>query len=113
MENDLLKFCRYYHGGDKNPYEGKDQNKAMFYCYEKAWIDLMTQSNENAEAERGINNLISEYLTDYLNNGLVNFSFNDNVPLTLKALLFNRYQHWNMGGIDGFKDFYLNEYLGG
>lgn len=37
-ESDLLQYCRYYKGERKNPYEGKEQNKAMLWMYERAWI---------------------------------------------------------------------------
>lgn len=100
--NNLIDYCRYYKGEEENPFEGKDQNKAMFWFYERHWVNEISK-NEN---------LISEYLSDYLRNDLDNFSFNDHIPITLKALLFNRYNHWNMGGAEGFKEFYLKEYLG-
>ena len=111
MNSDLLKFCRYYKGEEENPYENINQNEAMFWFYEKSWISFITGSYGNVSAERNAKNLISEYLTDYLNSGLANFSFNDGIPLTLKTLLFNRYQHWNMSGVDGFMKFYKKEYL--
>lgn len=37
-ESDLLQYCRYYKDERKNPYEGKEQNKAMLWMYERAWI---------------------------------------------------------------------------
>lgn len=97
--NELIKFCRYYHGGDKNPYEGKDQNKAMFWIYERHWLQEASRKEPD----------FSLVLTDYLNRGLNDFSFDDGVPLTLKALLFNRFEQWNEG--DGFEEWYKSEYL--
>lgn len=110
--NNLIDHCRYYKGEDNNPFDGKDPNKAMFWFYEKYWVDAKNQSTKNNEAGRYKKNLISEYLTEYNNNGLANFSFNDNTPVTLKALLFNRYSHFSMCDAEGFKKFYLKEYLG-
>ena len=110
--NNLIDYCRYYKGEEINPFEGKDQNKAMFWFYEKYWVNFKTQAANNNEAGKHKENLISEYLTDYINCGLSNFSFNDNTPVTLKALLFNRYNHFSMCDVEGFKAFYLKEYLG-
>ena len=36
----------------------------------------------------------------------------DNTPVTLKALLFNRYSHWMGCNTDGFKKWYKKEYHG-
>ena len=40
----------------------------------------------------------------------------DGIPLSLKALLYNRYSHWNSGfpienEINGFKEFLQDNYL--
>lgn len=102
MGNDLLKFCRYFKGENEKPFDGRNQNKGMFWEYERYWVLESSKRKPN----------FSDMLTEYLNNDLLNFSFSDGVPTTLKSLLFNRYQKWNMSGAEGFKDFYLNEYLG-
>lgn len=98
--NELIKFCRYYHGGDKNPYEGKDQNKAMFWLYERHWLQEASQNTPD----------FSNELTEYLNLGLNDYRYDDGVPLTLKALLYNRYSHWMSADVEAFKEFYENEY---
>lgn len=98
----FIELCRYFKGEEQNPYDGKDQNKAMFWEYERYWVLESSKREPN----------FSDMLTEYLNNDLLNFCFSDGVPTTLKSLLFNRYQKWNMSGVNGFKDFYLNEYLG-
>lgn len=104
MENkELLKFCRYYKGGKINPYIGKDQNKAMFWEYERYWV---LQSKKDGA--------FSEALTDYVNNDLDQFNFNDGVPVTLKAVLFNRYAQTAYSlrdAVEPFKEFYKKEYL--
>lgn len=95
MEEDLLKFCRYYHGEKDNPYEG---NEAMLWDYERVWVREMMKDNS-----------FSEYLSDYLIYGLRDFSKFDHTPITLKALLFNRYARgaYSMqDAVEGFKDFY-------
>ena len=36
--DELLTSCRYYKGENENPY--KDGNKALFWDFEKNWIDM-------------------------------------------------------------------------
>ena len=101
--NELIKFCRYYHGGDKNPYEGKDQNKAMFWDIERYWLIESMKRSPN----------FSEALTMYLNCGLNDFSFDDGVPLTLKAEFFYRYAKTAYSlsdAVEPFKELYQREY---
>lgn len=43
-KKDYLPFCRYYKGEKENPY--KSGNKALFWDYERAWIDLMEFRHE-------------------------------------------------------------------
>ena len=99
-ESDLLQYCRYYKGERKNPYEGKEQNKAMLWMYERAWIhDTM------AVIARGDANVSeSRNLDEYA----------DGVPITLKSLLFNRYAQGNMSSladcVEPFKKFYKQYY---
>lgn len=100
MDKNLLAYCRYYKGEKVNPYEGKNQNKAMFWFYEMSWVNESSKSEPN----------FSDTLTEYLNRGFANFNYNDGVPITLKALLFNRFEHWNEGG--GFEDWYKTQYIG-
>ena len=109
--NKLIDLCRYYKGEDNNPFEGKDQNKAMFWFYEKYWVEQTLKIEKEGENSHAVK-YIGEMISDYQNAGLWNFEVFDHVPLALKALLFNRYNHWNIGGTDGFKEFYLKEYIG-
>lgn len=103
VDNGLIKYCRYYRGENKNPYSGINQNKAMFWDYERFWI--LDSKREGA---------FSDMLTDYVNNDLDKFSFNDGVPINLKALLFNRYAQTAYSlrdAVEPFKEFYKKEYL--
>lgn len=96
-KKDLLKFCRYYKGQEDNPYKGK--NEEWLFKYERHWCELMMKDDE----------IISDFVNDYINAGLAHFSETDNVPITLKAIMFNRYaQHNEMFTIDEFKDWYKN-----
>lgn len=54
-------------------------------------------------------------LDEYISAGLSEFNMMDDTPITLKALLFNRYCHWCGGyglieDAKAFKKFYLNSY---
>ena len=54
---------------------------------------------------------LEEITNEYRSQGLENFSEEDGTPISLKAILFNRYEHWLEGGTDGFKRFYRKTYL--
>lgn len=96
-ENDLLQYCRYYKGQKENPY--KEQNDRLFWEYEKYWINAMLNKSETQ---------LSEYINDYLREGYKDFEKFDDTPMTLKALLLNRFDHWMPGG--NFKEFYKKQY---
>lgn len=96
---DLLHHCRYYKGERKCPFQG---TKEMLWGWEKAWIKMI-QSEDEKDSE-----FLSKALEDYILAGLSDFEKYDDIPLTLKAILYNRFDHWNGGG--GFKLFYLRYY---
>ncbi len=93
---ELLRFCKYYKG-----VESEDDLPLMAF-YEKCWVDRMLEDDK--EDIRGL-------IIEYVNNNLETFSLDDGVPLSLKALLYNRYQHWSWGSPEGFKEFYYKRYL--
>ena len=94
----LIEQCRYYKGEDKNPFDGVEQNKAMLWFYELKWVEFNFTDPT----------LLIEYVEDYNRAGLSGFNSADGVPITLKALLHNRYEKWNEG--PGFEKFYLKYY---
>lgn len=99
-KEELLKYCRYYKGQKNNPYT--DRKEEYLYIYERAWVELMMSNDDE---------IISTLIDDYINAGLAHFSETDNVPITLKAVMYNRYaQHNEMFKIDEFKNWYLCEY---
>lgn len=110
--DDLLPFCRYYKDGEENPYEGKDQNKAMLWFYERAWIHDTLAIVEKGEAGAAEDD--GRVLDEYLAVGLSEFENMDDTPITLKALLFNRYSKGNMSSmsdcVEPFKEFYKRYY---
>ena len=94
-----LQFCRYYKGEEKSPY--KNDMQSLLWDYERIWIDLSVKKD----------NYLGKMLDDYLAAGLQSFEKADNTPATLKALLYNRYEHWTQGTSDGFKQWYKNVYI--
>ena len=96
MNRDLLLFCRYYKGQNKNPYEGKDEEN--LWEYEKFWYE--NTINEDSSFDY--------FLSEYIRAGLADFCKYDNVPITLKSVLYNRYaQHNEMFKIEEYKEWYL------
>ena len=96
-KKEYLPFCLYYKGEKECP---KDV-KASFWEYEKKWIELSVKKDDS----------LGNMLNDYIAYGLSEFEQMDNTPITLKALLFNRYSHWQNCDIDGFKKWYNTEYI--
>lgn len=96
---DLVHYCRYYRGEKENPFEG---TKGMLWQWEKTWVLNLTENNEEDEK------YMSQILEDYLLAGLKDFEKWDDTPITLKALLYNRFDHWNES--EGFEPFYRKYY---
>lgn len=99
----LFDYCRYYKGENECPF---DDDRHLFWFYEKKWCD-------NARFRRDDNS--NPNIKFYNDFGLHNFEQNDGTPISLKALLFNRYYYWNdisllEDGTEPFEQFYKNEY---
>lgn len=92
-----LRYCRYFKGETEN----RENKLSLLSDYEKCWLDSL---NTNI---RYLENQVCEYI----HYNLMDFSDNDGVPISLKAILFNRYCHWNMADVESFKDWYLKSYL--
>lgn len=102
---DLIKYCRYYKGEDEIPLEISKNGDGMFWFYEKLWVEREDLHGDDTR------NMI-----EYIRSGLEDFRKEDDVPITLKALLFNRHSHWGGGyGTDEdvkyFKEWYFKYYL--
>lgn len=118
--NWILIFCGYYKGESEDPFgkrlkqqeaSGSDtlsaelrtrlQTASGFWFYEERWV-MFTLDHECGHS----------YCRHYLRDGLEDFLKDNGTPMTLKALLHNRYMHW--GGdyehIDAFKKWYLEHY---
>ena len=106
-EKDLTHHCRYYRGEKNNPYQ--EPNKAMLWMYEKDWL----LESLRIYADRNISSFFDSYLNEYSLAGLSQFEAQDSIPVTLKALLFNRYakqSHSLLSAVEGFKEFYKKYY---
>lgn len=98
---DLLQYCRYYKGERRNPYKGKDQNKMMLWSYEQIWADMASGNTPDS--------LLAEYCL-YLHRDLPELVNNDYAPMSLTALLYDRYMHFG-GGAEGFKKLFEEYYM--
>lgn len=105
---DLLSFCRYYKGEEECPYSG---NEAMLWLCEMDWTnETIRIYKDEKKAEQSV---LSSHLSEYIAVGLSDFSTGDNIPITLKALLFDRYSrdvYSKIDAIESFKIFYAKYY---
>jgi len=99
-EEALLASCRYYKGETNNPFFGKDQNKSMFWEYERIWVKRELDGDSYASELKQLDKA-----------GLGDFGKQKRVPDSLVALLFNRYEHWLNGSPDDFRVWLANTYL--
>lgn len=101
---ELIKaFCRYYDGADKNPFV--EDTLSRFWEWERTWVDLTLESVEKNELPQQA----SDILNNYIRAGLDDFRKNDGIPISLKAVLYNRYDQWFYDGPEGFK-LWFNKY---
>ena len=108
---ELILDCRYYNGEDEVP-DSLPGGMEIFWDYERVWTKWILEGSD--KLQKNIDYYTEEYDLPNL------FPENDGTPLGLKALLFNRYDHWNgfMGGskdkyAQGFKEWYFEHYVAG
>ena len=93
----MMQFFRYYKNEIENPFEGKDQDKAVLWFYERCYSSMDDDKDQ-----------IDEYRC-YMKE----FWEDDGIPLGFKALLFNRYMKTAYSVADEipiFKAFYEKYY---
>lgn len=99
-----FSFCRYFNGEKENPFKQSNNHDAeLCWFYESIWYE-MNKSN---------NPILDQYLKDYSNVGLISFEHLDGTPVTLKALLFNRFAknyYAMIFAVDDFKKWYVESY---
>lgn len=99
----LIRYCRYYYGEpfDEFAKESSDQMVLLFKEYEFHWCTNLHRDKH----------MLMSMLEEYINAGLELFRTEDGVPMSLKALLFNRYEHLAEGSPESFKTWYRKEYF--
>lgn len=75
-KEELLKFCRYYHGENEAP--KKDAEGRFFWNTERLWVVRMQDDKYT----------FSDELEQYIGAQLTHFSEKDDTPITLKALMY-------------------------
>lgn len=104
--DELISYCRYYKGEEKSPWEGvcdggEAQNKNMLWWYECIWVrDMMS----------GCSTMYDSMVREYVGHGLESLGAGDGVPITLKALLCNRYGKTAWDVATEFTAFYIKYY---
>lgn len=96
----LINQCRYYKGEETCPEGFKKQGKEYLWFYEKKWVDLKGNYDDPGE---------------YDENNLTLFEQDDDVPISLKKMLFNRYIQdvWSIKeAVPLFKTWYREQYKG-
>lgn len=101
---DPLRHCLYYDGKESES-DGTDKG-GVLYGYEQKWVRFILN---NCDESTYFVHMIAEYM----HYGLLRFPEHGNTPISLMALLFNRYCHWDRVDIDGFKEWYLKDYKRG
>ena len=108
---ELILDCRYYNGEEAVP-TTLPEGKEIFWDYERVWVKWVLEGSQNLQ--KSIDYFTEEYDLPNL------LPESDGTPLGLKALLFNRYNHWvgfMSGSIDEyaqqFKIWYLSRYVAG
>ena len=92
----LILDCRIYDGSEDPEFPGYyEECWIRFHDKDEAYLDAVTQ--------------------EYISAGLKDFSSDDGTPISLKAVLFNRYIHWGNPynyeeECQGFKNWYISHY---
>ena len=108
---ELILDCRYYNGEEEVP-DTLPEGMEIFWDYERVWVRWILEGNDSLQVN------IDYYTKEYDLPNLLPES--DGTPLGIKAILFNRYDHWvgYMGGskdeyAQQFKEWYLSRYVAG
>lgn len=101
-KTDQIQYCRYYKGEKRNPYSG---DAAMFWESEKWWLESFSDSEKEL--------VLQDAVAHFIRLGMEHFEDKDGTPMTLKAILFNRYEHWIEGGPEDYREWYLTSYKKG
>ena len=101
---DLLVYCRYYKGEPNNPFL-TDAERTLLWDCERYWA----HAGENNQID-----VLQTYLQQLMSAGMTILTIEDEVPITLKAVLYHHFcmrrglLHTEGGEV--FKAFYQNFY---
>ena len=88
-----LQQLKYFKGEKESPFD--DNNKSMLWFYESVWYNSMISDNKS---------FLDEYISDFKYAQLTDLP--GDMPLSYKALLFNRYSKGSMTSmLDSAKEF--------
>ncbi len=100
-KKDYIDQCRWYQHRERLT----DGDARLCEFVERWWVEAKLRTTED-------DNPFTPYLIDYENAGLSDFEQFDDTPLTLKAILFNRWKNtYELGSIEEFKRFYSEVYM--
>ena len=93
----FISLCQRYRGQRENP----DPHDKV-WDYERFWVEMSMLESPD----------FSKVLDDYIDAGLRTFNMYDDTPLTLNAILYNRFmqQAEGMASADDFKRWYDEYY---
>lgn len=92
-----LEHCFYY--GKNVP---EEYGAHVGHMYEEKWVQLHFDEHPRVE-----NNYLMNMTIQYIKDGLGDFCENDGVPISMKAVLYNRFCHWGWGETpDTFRRWY-------
>ena len=95
----LLEQCHYHKGEEVNPF---GEARQMWCHYEMCWVRFHLDKNHR--------DTLDYNMKVYLDNGFGDLCPNDGVPMSMKALLLNRWLHWGgaYGPIEDFRKWYIS-----
>ena len=94
-----LQYCRYYTGNDN---KAESEQIGVLYDYERIWVQFILKGGYEPNFVRMI--------AEYMGCGLMYFPEHWNTPISLMAILFNRFSHWERADIESFKEWYFVRY---
>lgn len=106
---EYIEKCRYYNGEFEIPMWVKEIGKEIFWDYERIWVQK--HFLKDGETIKSNEKFFKDLIRYYKKQGLGHFNDKDGVPISFKAMLLDRYEHWEGGTPDGFKDWYREQYL--
>ena len=99
---ELILDCRYYNGESEPP----EETDSLMWGYEEAWVRMVLENNPIPQ------NCLDYYTKRYDLPSMLPYE-EDGTPLGIKAILWNRLDHWSYytADADDFKNWYRREYV--